>query len=48
MTLREWYIIILYGIYLKGSGVDALGSFQIIVEKSEFMAYNMCNRTAGR
>ena len=44
----RWYIITLYGIYLKGSGVDALGSFQIMVEKSVHMAYNTFNRTAGR
>ena len=37
-----------YGIYLKGSGIGVPGHFQIVVEKSAFMAYNMFNRTAGR
>ena len=37
-----------YGIYLKGSGIGVPGRFQIMVEKSVFMAYNMFNRTAGR
>ena len=41
-----WYIIILYGIYLKGSGAPTLGSFQIMVEKSASMTYNMLNKVA--
>ena len=35
-----------YGIYLKGSGVGALGSFQITVEKFVCMAYNILNKRA--
>ena len=37
-----------YGIYLKGSGIGVLGHFQIMVEKSVHMTYNILNRTAGR
>jgi hypothetical protein len=37
-----------YGIYPKGSGIGVPGHFQIIVEKSVFITYNMLNRTAGR
>lgn len=41
-----WYIIIPYGIYLKGSGIGVPGHFQIVVEKSAFMAYNILNKRA--
>lgn len=43
-----WYIIIHYGIYLKGSGGDALEPIQIMLEKAAYVVYNMLNRTAGR
>ena len=42
------YIIILYGIYLKCSGIGVPGHFQIVVEKSADMAYNILNKTAGK
>ena len=35
-----------YGIYLKGSGIGVPGHFQIVVEKSAFMAYNILNKRA--
>ena len=40
------YIIILYGIYLKCSGIGVPGHFQIVVEKSADMAYNILNKGA--
>ena len=48
MSCERLYIIILYGIYLKGSGIGVPGHFQIVVEKSAFMAYNMLNKTADK
>ena len=40
------YIIILYGIYLKCSGIGVPGHFQIMVEKLAHMAYNILNKGA--
>lgn len=42
------YIIILYGIYLKGSGVGVPGLFHLGVEIPAWMAYNILNKGAGR
>ena len=33
-------------VYLKGSGIGVPGHFQIVVEKSAFMAYNILNKRA--
>lgn len=48
VLLNVMHIIILYGIYLKGSGIGVPGHFQIMVEKSVYMAYNIFNKTARR
>jgi len=40
------YIIILYGIYLKGSGIGVPGSFHFLVAIHAWIVYNMLNKEA--
>ncbi len=47
MLCERMYIIILYGIDLKCPGIGVQGHFQIMVEKSASMAYNILNKGAG-
>jgi len=46
LNLVEVYIIILYGIYLKGSGIGVPGLFHLGIEITAWMAYNMLNKEA--
>ena len=46
VLLNVMHIIILYGIYLKGSGIGVPGHFQIMVEKYVCIVYNMLNKEA--
>ena len=44
LILRMWYIIIPYGIYLKGSGIGVPGSFHFLVAIHARIVYNMLNK----
>ena len=46
MSCERLYIIILYGINLKGSGIGVLGPFHFLVAIHAWIVYNMLNKEA--